>query len=176
MADFQHRRLQPLAICQKRVFRVPLRVAREEERRAAAVHAHDQRHVVCVREALPIGEERHLRAAEIKAVADARHSQRNSLSFGILHQRAEHLRIPLRHGRIHRADRAGIQRAGQTANVIFMRMRRNDGIKVLNPQRLGQVGVDELAGGGFSAVNHHGVAVADENCAVRLTDIEEIHR
>ena len=74
------------------------------------------------------------------------------------------------------ADRAGIQRAGQTANVIFMRMRRNDGVKVLNPQCLGQVGVDELAGGGFSAVNHHGVAVADENRAVRLTDIEEIHR
>ena len=57
-----------------------------------------------------------------------------------------------------------------------MRMRRNDGVKVLNPQRLGQVGVDKLAGGGFAAVNHHGVAVADENRAVRLTDIEEIHR
>ena len=68
------------------MFRVPLRVAREEERRAAAVHAHDQRHVVCVRETLPIGEERHLRAAEIKAVADTRHGQRNPLPFGVLHQ------------------------------------------------------------------------------------------
>ena len=57
-----------------------------------------------------------------------------------------------------------------------MRMRRNDGIKVLNLQRLGQVSVDELAGGGFSAVNHHGMTVADENRAVRLTDVEEIHR
>ena len=57
-----------------------------------------------------------------------------------------------------------------------MRMRRNDGVKVLNPQRLGQVGVDKLAGGGFAAVNHHGMTVADENRAVRLTDIEEIHR
>ena len=86
MADFQYCRLQRFTICQKRVLRVPLRVAREEERRAAAVHAHDQRHVVCVHEALPVGKERHLRAAEIKAVADARHSQRNPLPFGVLHQ------------------------------------------------------------------------------------------
>ena len=113
--------------------------------------------------------------SEFQCVALFRNSHRGVLLFRVFQHGVEASGIPLQDRAQDQVNLSGVQHGGQAVDMVHVRVGGDQIVDMAQVQRFPDIGIHFAGGTVRTAVNDHGLAVAKDDGAVSLADVQEVY-